>query len=126
GGPERQSVRSRDRTYPVRVDARPRHLRPRKDSTYRNHGMKRTVDWRSIVCGMVLGAAVATASASQSPRPPQIYVTGAGATLADQGLALSAPADAQAAGFREVPAPSLRNAPNSGYAQATLAPWVES
>ena len=42
-----------------------------------------------------------------------------------QGLARPPPDGAQAE-FREVPAPALRNAPNSGYAQATLAPWVES
>jgi hypothetical protein len=75
---------------------------------------------------MALAAGVASSLAAQGPRPAQIYVTGAGAELVTRGLAHRAPSGAEAAAFREVPAPALRNAPNSGYAQATLAPWVES
>ena len=49
---------------------------------------------------------------------------GAAAALAAEGLA--APAPAETAAFQDVPAPALRNVPNDGYAQVTLAPWVES
>jgi hypothetical protein len=78
----------------------------------------------------VMAASVLAAPLAIAQAPPQqahqIYVTPAGARLVDQGLAAAAPAGSDAAAFQDVPAPSLRNAPNSGYAQATLAPWVES
>lgn len=63
--------------------------------------------------------------AAQAAQAPRVYVSPAAASLVTDGLALAAPADASA--FTDVPAPSLQNAPNtSGFAQVTLAPWVES
>ncbi len=50
--------------------------------------------------------------AQSGPRVAQIYVLP------------EAPADA--ATFPDVPAPSLQPMPNDGYAQVTLAPWVQS
>lgn len=79
-----------------------------------------------MACGIALAGGVAASQTGQAGRPPRLFVTGAGSVLVGEGLALAPPDGAQAAEFREVPAPALRNAPNSGYAQATLAPWVES
>jgi hypothetical protein len=77
----------------------------------------------------VLVLAISTAPAAQNVRSEpsgRFYVTEAGAALVSQGLALAAPTGAAAAGFQDVPSPSLRNVPNNGFAQVTLAPWVES
>jgi hypothetical protein len=82
--------------------------------------VRRRLRWCAVACGIV------STLAGQAARAPRLYVTDAGAALVAQGLALAAPHGPEAAEFREVPAPALRNAPNSGYAQATLAPWVES
>ena len=79
-----------------------------------------------VVIGLtLLATSPAHSQARQTrARAPQIYVTAAGAPLVAQGLAAPAPADTSA--FQDVPAPSLRNVPNDGYAQVTVAPWVES
>lgn len=77
----------------------------------------------ALAAVVVLSGAIA---ARQQPAQPSLYVTSAADALVTEGLALAAPAGPAAAEFVDVPAPSVRNAPNSGYAQATLAPWVES
>src|SRR5690349_11916561 len=62
---------------------------------------------------------------SQTPAPaPRVYVTEAGAALVTEGLALPAPAVAEAAGFQTVPAPIVRNVQNEAI--ATSAPWIDS
>jgi hypothetical protein len=71
-----------------------------------------------------LAAAVSLAAAQT--RPFRIYVTAAGAPLVSQGLALAEPPASEAGAFQDVPAPAVRNTPSSGYAQATIAPWIES
>ena len=78
---------------------------------------------RRLACFIAL--ALASVILSAQPRPAATYVTAAASALVSEGLALAAPADAPA--FTDVPAPSLQNSPNTtGYAQVTLAPWVES
>jgi hypothetical protein len=57
-------------------------------------------------------ALVLVAALSTQPRVAQIHV------------APNLPADA--ASYPDVPAPSLQPMPNDGYAQVTLAPWVQS
>src|SRR5947209_19896620 len=54
----------------------------------------------------------------------QIYVTPAGSSLVDLGLAARAPADSEAAEFQQVPGPGVRFQVNE--AQATAAPWIDS
>jgi hypothetical protein len=54
----------------------------------------------------------------------QIYVTTAGSSLVDQGLAAAAPAGSEAASFQPVPGPGVRFQVNE--AQATAAPWIDS
>lgn len=78
--------------------------------------MRRAVTIAVLACA-VIGAQSGAA---------RIYVTPAAEVLVADGLALPAPTGSEAAGFQDVPAPSLRNVPNDGYAQVTLAPWVES
>jgi hypothetical protein len=68
-----------------------------------------------------------TALAAQGGRPApsaRLFVAGAAATLAEQGLALPAPSGDEAAAFQTVPPPSVRNVPNA--ANATSDPWIES
>jgi hypothetical protein len=69
----------------------------------------------------ILAAAVVLVGSAQSSR---FYVTSAAASLIDQGLASSAPAEPEASGFQEVSAPGIQFRPSQ--AQATLAPWVTS
>lgn len=68
-----------------------------------------------------------TALAAQTGQPPRVYVTATASALVAEGLALPAPTGSDAPVFQDVPAPSLQNAPNTtGYAQVTIAPWVNS
>lgn len=71
-----------------------------------------------LVAGMLTVAAYAQSGRSL------FYVTPAGASLVEQGLASAAPTGSGAAGFQEVPAPGVRFQTNQ--AQATPAPWVDS
>ena len=57
-------------------------------------------------------------------RAPTIYVTGAAASLVEQGLAAAAPEGDAAAEFQEVPAAGVRFLPN--VARATNVPWIDS
>jgi len=67
----------------------------------------------------------ALAAQGETPAPPgKVYVAGAAASLVEQGLALAAPVDADAAAFQPVPAPAVRNVPNE--ANATSDPWIDS
>jgi hypothetical protein len=52
----------------------------------------------------------------------KIYLTPAGSTLIDQGLAAPAPADA--ASYEDIPSPGVRYLPN--VARATNVPWIDS
>lgn len=90
--------------------------------------MRRAVRQAWVAASIIGLAGVLPAAQTASPAaaPPRFYAIGAGSVLVDQGLALPAPTGSAAAAFQQVAAPSVRNAPNSGYAQATLAPWVES
>lgn len=70
---------------------------------------------------------VAVALAAQSDKPAatsRLYVAGAAAILADQGLASVAPTGAEASAFQPVPTPAVRNVPNE--ANATSDPWIDS
>jgi len=78
----------------------------------------------SIVVALLF--CVCGTAAQVSPPAGQVYVTEAAASLVAEGLAQRAPGADGVGTFQQVPAPSLRNVPNSGYAQVTLAPWVES
>jgi hypothetical protein len=71
-------------------------------------------------------ACVIAAAAQVDRGAGQLYVTDTAAALVSEGLAQRASEVGGTGAFQEVPAPSLRNVPNSGYAQVTLAPWVES
>jgi hypothetical protein len=82
--------------------------------------------WFIAVCTLALVAAPVGARQGRPDGVARTYVTAAGADLVARGLALAPPTGADAADFVEVPAPSLRNVPNNGYAQVTVAPWVES
>ena len=71
--------------------------------------------------------ALFSARAARSQRiegPRSVYVTSAGATLVEQGLARPAPAGAEAATFEAVPHPRIRSVPT--VARATNVPWVDS
>lgn len=78
--------------------------------------------------GLACAAAlVGTALAAQGAKPAvpgRWYVTGAAASLVEQGLALAAPTGAEAAAFQPVPPPAIRNVPNE--ANATSDPWIDS
>ena len=82
---------------------------------------QQSVPW--IALAIAAGAALAGGAQSTTPR---FSVTPSATALVTAGLAQPAPADPTAAGFQSVPPPSLRNVPNNGFAQVTLAPWVES
>jgi Carbohydrate family 9 binding domain-like len=75
------------------------------------------------VLALILCATLAIAVDPPAGRS-RIYVTGAAAALADQGLASHAPSGQEAAAFQEVPAPGVRFQANA--AQATTSPWVDS
>lgn len=76
--------------------------------------------WAVALASVLAGAALGAQS-----RPAATYVTSAATALVTEGLAQPPPVTT--AGFEDVPAPSLQNAPNTtGFAQVTLAPWVES
>ena len=66
--------------------------------------------------------AVLAAAVEQPAAPSRLYLTAAGSSLVEQGLATAAPADA--ASFQEVPAPGVRYLPN--VARATNVPWIDS
>jgi hypothetical protein len=59
-----------------------------------------------------------------SAQPVRLSVTNAGQRLVERGVASSAPTDAAAQRFQEVPAPGIRFVPNQS--QATAAPWIDS
>jgi hypothetical protein len=73
---------------------------------------------------MKRGAVLFFACAAFAQNSSRFYVTTAGTSLADQGLAAAAPVGAAAAAFQEVPSPGIRFRPNE--AQATSAPWIDS
>jgi hypothetical protein len=77
---------------------------------------------RLLACAIVAATVLLRAQATS----PRFYVTPTGAALVTRGLAAAAPDGADAASFPDVATPLVRNAPSSGYAQATIAPWVES
>jgi hypothetical protein len=82
---------------------------------------------KSTLRTLVLVCSILAVQLSAQEPGSRFYVAGEGvAALVEQGLALPAPSGPDAAGFQDVPAPSLRNVPNDGYAQVTLAPWIES
>ena len=70
----------------------------------------------ALICGAL------AAPSAQTPAASKIYLTAAGSSLIDQGLAAAAPPDA--ASFQEVPAPGVRFLPN--VARATNVPWIDS
>ncbi len=81
----------------------------------------------AAVLAVVAVAAVGRLASTQdaaADRRGQIHLTDAAAALVAEGLAAPVPSDAS--GFEDVPAPALRSVPNDGYAQVTVAPWVES
>jgi hypothetical protein len=84
-----------------------RDVRSRRPSVRRSSaGLKTCV----YVCQALLLAGAAVVA---QERPSwRVEIAGAGAAADDSAA--------------DVPAPSLRNVPNDGYAQVTLAPWVES
>jgi hypothetical protein len=70
------------------------------------------------------GVSGQTGSAASADIRPALYVTAVASTLVDQGLALAAPGDAEAAAFESVPHPGVRFVPN--VARATNVPWIDS
>src|SRR5262245_31795412 len=77
---------------------------------------------------LVAGATVLTHGAAppvaQSAAPSRLYVTAAGASLVEQGLAAAAPAGPDASSYQEIPSPGVRYLPN--VARATNVPWIDS
>ena len=67
---------------------------------------------------------VALARPSAQTAAGKIYLTPAGSTLIEQGLAAAAPAGSDAASYREIPGPGVRYLPN--VARATNVPWIDS
>ncbi len=67
---------------------------------------------------------VALARPAAQTAAGKIYLTPAGSTLIDQGLAAAAPTGSDAAAFQEAPSPGVRFLPN--VARATNVPWIDS
>jgi hypothetical protein len=74
-----------------------------------------------LVCAAVVICAQPGARSQQRSR---LYVTSAGSTLVEQGLAAPAPGGADADRFESVPAPGVQFKPN--VARATNVPWIDS
>ena len=68
--------------------------------------------------------AVLAAPVVQPAPPGKLYLTAAGSSLVEQGLAAAAPAGPDAVSFQEVPSPGVRYLPN--VARATNVPWIDS
>jgi hypothetical protein len=73
---------------------------------------------------LLVWAAVAWIDTAGAQVRSRFYVTATASSLVDQGLALAAPAGAEASAFAEVPPPGVRFLPN--VARATNLPWVDS
>ena len=78
---------------------------------------------RGVAIALCVAASLALA-ADNPGRHAKFYVTATAAALVEQGLASPAPSGASAAGFQELPAPSVRTVANQ--AQSTTAPWITS
>ncbi len=80
-----------------------------------------------VLCRLTAAATLMSAALvaqDAAPASGRIYVTDAGATLVEQGVALAAPPAGEVAAFHTVPPPAIRNVPNA--ANATSDPWIES
>jgi hypothetical protein len=78
---------------------------------------------------LMLGCAAAlfwvlSPGARQPQGQTRFYVTAAGSSLVEDGLASPAPTGAAAADFKEVPAPGVRLIPTA--ARSTNVPWIDS
>lgn len=83
---------------------------------------RRTSAW---MLGWAVALSWVLAPGAQQPQGhTRFYVTGAGSSLVEKGLAKAAPAGAAAAGFQELPAPGVRLVPTA--ARATNVPWIDS
>jgi hypothetical protein len=84
-----------------------------------------TPDHRKLMlCAAALIGAVLSLAADSPAGRSRLYVTQAGSSLVDQGLASAAPAAADIAAYTPVPAPGVQFQANQ--AQATTSPWVDS
>jgi hypothetical protein len=85
--------------------------------------MKRATGAIALACIVALFSTPAARS-QRVEGPHSVYITSAGTTLVEQGLARPAPAGAEAAAFEVVPHPRVRSVPT--VARATNVPWIDS
>ena len=77
----------------------------------------------ALVVAAFTAGLTASAGVAQTPGP-LLYLTAAGASLVDEGLAVAAPTGDAASAFQEVPPAGVRFLPN--VARATNVPWIDS
>ena len=77
-----------------------------------------------LACATTLVGAALSGQVDESAARMRFYAAGAASSLVEEGLALPAPAGADADAFQPVPSPAVRNVPND--AQATSAPWIDT